>query len=205
MDADRLIQLVTHALAAPDDDARWLVLADHLTEAGDPLGEIIARSIALPKNDWSAWQAVRKLFPAWEARSAPFGTLRRWTRQGLELDVKSSSALLDHLDAIRKLPIPYYFPSNPGDDGEAYLLDEKLARLAYLSASRVNEGTGSYGPGFEDDWHYFRSLTVYRTGDRRVIFQLTGVEAVWRDMEWRADGLYAKIDWSGTMGKIANV
>ncbi len=49
LDLDRLTQLVAAAVESPHDDAPRLVLADHLTDRGDPRGELIQLQCSLAR------------------------------------------------------------------------------------------------------------------------------------------------------------
>jgi hypothetical protein len=165
------------------DPSRWLVLADELVEKGDPLGEIILLRMNNPEGWEKRLEAAEE---AWNARH-PWGRVYWWHDDRLVLHVQHG--IIDHLDDIRTIPVPLVFQTH-GADPDHWAVSEDFALVAHMEQSREN--TGMYGPGFEDDWHYFRSLTVTRASDRRVLHQVKDVEEEWRDLEFRGQELRAK-------------
>lgn len=100
-------ELLLQIIERPDDDALRFVLADRLSESGDPLGELIhvqctleRMSNGLASGDWLALrrrelELVRQHGAAWQQAAAPFARRLRM-RRGLPHTLRcSANALLE--------------------------------------------------------------------------------------------------------------
>jgi hypothetical protein len=199
-------ELVAFARAAAQEEDRWRAVAQRLKEMGDPLGELLALyhdddRPFVPSLGPLRWRAgphphearLDELRRAWTAGHAPL-ELVWWSPDGLEVRAGKLDDLFSAVDELRRIPLPLRLRLRPGyrEEDDVCAFDASFTRLAWMRCMRENRGTGSYGPSFEDDWHHFRWLTIFRVADRQPLFQLDEVAASWTDLEFRGEALYAR-------------
>lgn len=172
------------------DDAGWLVIADRLTEAGNPLGEFIMltmkhQGVAAPDG---ARRRLRKLAREWKAKFA--SKLVGWHRTAVSLTFAELEGLFASAEALRPLGVPLSLEVDRGryDTSLRCYFDHDFTRLATvrrdMSITNIN-----HSPGMDEDKSYSSEVTVWRVADRA---QLSAHSCEgWVGIEFRADGLYA--------------
>lgn len=172
------------------DDAGWLVIADRLMEAANPLGEFIVltmkhEGVALPEGKR---RRLRKLAREWEAQFA--SKLVGWHRTAVTLTFANVEALRSKAEALRPLGVPLSLEVDRGryDTALRCWFDRDFTRLATvardMSISNVN-----HSPGMDEEKSYSSEVTVLRVADGTELSRhfCEG----WVSLEFRADGLYA--------------
>lgn len=181
-----LAQLVARARAKHDDDAGWLLVADALTAAKNPLGEYIALTI---RGGSSA--RMTTLARAWRRRYAPWARIFAWWRIGLVLTMRDLDSVFANIDGIRAIGIPVIVEITRGSDQpDVCTFDDAFTRIAWTRKDQTIENA-SWGPGLGEDRYEWRNVVVFRVVDRAEVFARSGIEADWIAVEFRGDGLYA--------------
>jgi hypothetical protein len=174
------------------DDARWLVIADRLTEENNPLGEYIVLTLKYQGRSTPRLKArrLRQLSRDWQARYAPGAKLVSWYRWGLTLNFTRTEEILAHADVLRRIGLPLVLEvgSDKYNKPDACFFDADFTRLAAMHHSMTVENQ-NFSPGMDEEYHHFRDVKVWRVADRAVLYD-RGFEASWSRLEFRADGLY---------------
>ena len=145
--------------------ASWLVLADELVEAGDPLGEIIQLEVA-GVDDRHA--RIRELGRAWEERH-PWATFWTWNEESglvLKLRGRGAGAAFEVLGELRELPRPFRLEiPNGEEEPDRFAFDETWTRLAYIHHWSTSDG-GARSRSWDYSLRVFCKLQVFRVADR---------------------------------------
>jgi hypothetical protein len=201
-----LDDLVAHALEQ-EEAPRWAAVADFLSESGDPLGEVIALTMRDPINQ--PWDRVKELERVWLERYLPSGKSISWVTgfmrpTYLKVSVSDGEELFTHAARLCRARVPVVAEIyRPYHTEIFFAVDHDGELVARVECSATNEGTGSYGPSFEDDWHHYRKVTIHRVRDRVVVHE--GPDE--RDRDWpmilfTKEGLDAR--WLGGRERLWN-
>jgi hypothetical protein len=196
MGSSTLDDLVAHALDDEKDTARWGAVADFLSESGDPLGEVIALGMRGPLNQ--PWDRLQELERAWLERFAPWAQSISWVTFlrpcYLKVSISDGEAVFAHAAELCRVRVPVtYEIYRPYHSEILFAVDHDGGLVARVDCSATNEGTGSYGPSFEDEWHYYRKVTIYRVRDRAVVHEGPDErDRSWVSVWFAKDGLYAR-------------
>jgi hypothetical protein len=174
---DELKRLIGQAASRRFDADAWLVVADRLSDAGNPLGEYIVRIVQGGESSLR----LEELGADWQARFAPWAQFRRWTmRQGIVLVAEDAMAFLGRAAELRELTLPLTLRA----DDDACAFDERFERFATVGVDR---------PSRDERF----DLRIWRVADRALLVdrrRLAGDLSHEHSLEFRADGLYAACD-----------
>lgn len=173
------------------DDAGWLVIADRLTEAGNPLGEFIVLTLKYEKAASIPELKKRRLRKLAREFEATFGAkLLSWHRSAVTLSFAKIEGLLAIANKLRDLGVPLSLEIDRGkyDSADRCWFNEGFTRLASvrhdMTITNIN-----HSPGMDEDKSYSSEVTIWDVAQRKKLDRnfLDG----WVHLELRADGLYA--------------
>ncbi|MFT3708372.1 MAG: hypothetical protein QM817_12030 [Archangium sp.] len=173
------------------DDAGWLVIADRLTEAGNPLGEFIVLTLKYEnaaKTPELKKRRLRKLAREFEAQFS--AKLLAWHRSSVTLSFAKLEGLLKKATALRELGVPLSLELDRGkyDSADRCWFDAGFTRLASvrheMTITNIN-----HSPGMDEDKSYSSEVKIYDVATRAQTARhfCDG----WVRLEFRSDGLYA--------------
>lgn len=179
---------MAHAREAPDDDARWLLVADALAAEKNPLGEYIALTI---RGGDPAGKRTAAIARAWRRKYAPWARIVVWWRIGLVLAMRDLDSVFAHIEDLRAIGLPLIVELPRGSNApDVCTFDDAFTRVAW-TRSEQTVTNASWGPGLDEEKHDWRDVVVWRVADRAEIFARRGVAADWMAVELRGDALYA--------------
>lgn len=188
-----LAELLAQVKSNPADDAAWLVIADRLTEEGNPLGEYIVLTLKYEKRTVPELKKrrLRKLGRDWQARYVPPAKFEFWYRSGLTLTFKNTEDILSYAAELRRIGLPLMLEVDLGrySAPDRCFFDADFKRLAWMHSSVTVENQ-NHSPGMDEEWHHSRHVKVWRVADGALLLE-RHVGGSWARLEFRADGLHA--------------